>query len=186
MLLGGVAEIFLGVRAEGQSLENIATPLTVEEAEADPHEQCPIQAARDLGGSAEQVAGEHGMRRIRRSAERAEHERHGKRRFRPAPARRSTPPARSARPAPRAAARRRPTRPWTARSRPWPAPRSGTAQCAGEPWPPWPGAIAGAWALLGNAGAGPVEPAGPASTCQIVAAGPHRGEAGAPQKGDER
>src|SRR5918999_1975147 len=28
MALGGIAELFLGVRAEGQSLENIAKPLT--------------------------------------------------------------------------------------------------------------------------------------------------------------
>jgi hypothetical protein len=34
MALGGVAELFFGVRAEQQSLENIAKPLTVEEAEA--------------------------------------------------------------------------------------------------------------------------------------------------------
>ena len=30
MVLGGVAEVFLGVKAEGQSLESIAQPLTVE------------------------------------------------------------------------------------------------------------------------------------------------------------
>jgi MFS family permease len=34
MALGGIAELFLGVRAEQQSLENIATPLTAEEADA--------------------------------------------------------------------------------------------------------------------------------------------------------
>jgi hypothetical protein len=34
MALGGVAELFLGVRAEQRPLENIAKPLTVEEAEA--------------------------------------------------------------------------------------------------------------------------------------------------------
>jgi MFS family permease len=33
MALGGIAELALGVRAEGQSLENTATPLTAEEAE---------------------------------------------------------------------------------------------------------------------------------------------------------
>lgn len=31
MIAGGVVEIFLGVRAEGQSLESIAMPLTAEE-----------------------------------------------------------------------------------------------------------------------------------------------------------
>jgi hypothetical protein len=35
MGLGGVAELVLGVRAEGKSLENIATPLTAEESDAD-------------------------------------------------------------------------------------------------------------------------------------------------------
>ncbi len=34
MILGGLAEIFFGVRAERQSLEDIATPLTAEDAEA--------------------------------------------------------------------------------------------------------------------------------------------------------
>jgi MFS family permease len=36
MALGGIAELLFGVRAEQQSLENIARPLTAEEAEADP------------------------------------------------------------------------------------------------------------------------------------------------------
>ena len=35
MVLGGVVEAFLGVRAEGQSLESIAQPLTVEDANED-------------------------------------------------------------------------------------------------------------------------------------------------------
>jgi MFS family permease len=33
MIVGGVVEAFLGVKAEGQSLENIAKPLTAEDAE---------------------------------------------------------------------------------------------------------------------------------------------------------
>jgi MFS family permease len=41
MALGGVAELFLGVRAEQQSLERIAKPLTAEEAEADAAGQPP-------------------------------------------------------------------------------------------------------------------------------------------------
>jgi hypothetical protein len=32
MILGGLAELVFGVKAEGQSLENIAKPLTVEDA----------------------------------------------------------------------------------------------------------------------------------------------------------
>ena len=35
MIIGGIAEVFFGVKAEGQSLENIAKPLTVEDAEDD-------------------------------------------------------------------------------------------------------------------------------------------------------
>jgi MFS family permease len=86
MAIGGIAELFLGVRAEGKSLENIATPLTAEEAEADPHEQGAIQAARELGRTTEQAheaARARNMRILRRGAERAEHERHGWRRLRP-------------------------------------------------------------------------------------------------------
>jgi hypothetical protein len=33
MIAGGVVEIFLGVKAEGQSLESIAMPLTAEDDE---------------------------------------------------------------------------------------------------------------------------------------------------------
>ena len=35
MIIGGIVEIFLGIRAEGQSLESIAKPLTAEDAESD-------------------------------------------------------------------------------------------------------------------------------------------------------
>jgi MFS family permease len=35
MIIGGIVEAFLGVKAEGQSLEDIATPLTAEDAESD-------------------------------------------------------------------------------------------------------------------------------------------------------
>jgi hypothetical protein len=88
MALGGLAELLLGVRAEGKSLENIATPLTAEEAGADPHEQGAIQAAREPPRATDQahrVARERNMRIMRRAAERAEHERHGWERVRPGP-----------------------------------------------------------------------------------------------------
>ncbi|MDT7705569.1 MAG: hypothetical protein QOG20_1176 [Pseudonocardiales bacterium] len=88
MALGGIAELVLGVRAEGKSLENIATPLTAEEAEADPHEQGAIQTAREPARTTEQehqAALSRNMRILRRSAERAEHERHGLGRLRPGP-----------------------------------------------------------------------------------------------------
>ena len=35
MIVGGVVAIFLGVHAEGESLENIAKPLTAEDADSD-------------------------------------------------------------------------------------------------------------------------------------------------------
>jgi MFS family permease len=41
MALGGVAELLFGVRAEQQSLENIARPLTAEEADAAPGDVAP-------------------------------------------------------------------------------------------------------------------------------------------------
>jgi MFS family permease len=47
MILGGVAEIFFGVKAEGESLESIAQPLTVEEASSptgSPAEPTPTPA----------------------------------------------------------------------------------------------------------------------------------------------
>jgi hypothetical protein len=48
MGLGGVAELVLGVRAEGKSLENIATPLTAEESDADrPGADRARRASRD-------------------------------------------------------------------------------------------------------------------------------------------
>jgi hypothetical protein len=49
MALGGIAELVLGVRAEGRPLENIATPLTAEEEAADPVDRAAIRAARDIG-----------------------------------------------------------------------------------------------------------------------------------------
>ncbi|NMH99291.1 MFS transporter [Pseudonocardia acidicola] len=86
MALGGIAELIFGVRAEGKSLENIATPLTAEEAEADPRRQGEIQAARELNRRTDQeheAARARNMRILRRAAERAEHERAGLRRARP-------------------------------------------------------------------------------------------------------
>ena len=45
MIIGGVTEIFLGVKAEGESLENIAKPLTAEDDSASPgHEHAPQPA----------------------------------------------------------------------------------------------------------------------------------------------
>lgn len=41
MIVGGLTELVLGVRAEGRSLEDIAQPLTAEDAEADGPEPQP-------------------------------------------------------------------------------------------------------------------------------------------------
>jgi MFS family permease len=78
MALGGIAELFLGVRAEQQSLENIAKPLTAEEAEADA-----------LGRPPERVAAEPQRdQRIRERAERRrQRARRGGRRYMPGPGR---------------------------------------------------------------------------------------------------
>ncbi|HEX3294800.1 MAG TPA: MFS transporter [Solirubrobacterales bacterium] len=79
MLIGGVTEIFLGVRAEQQSLENIARPLTAEEADAAAAEGV---AAKD--GSYPESENEQRIRE--RVARKRARERAGARRFRPGPA----------------------------------------------------------------------------------------------------
>jgi MFS family permease len=67
MALGGIAELFFGVRAEQQSLENIAKPLTAEEAE----QETPARGRED-------------QERVRaRSVRRRQHDRSGLRRVRP-------------------------------------------------------------------------------------------------------
>jgi MFS family permease len=75
MALGGVAELVFGVRAEGQSLERIARPLTAEEADA-------TEAPREPETEEERKRSE----RIReRAARHAQRERQGLRRLRPGP-----------------------------------------------------------------------------------------------------
>jgi MFS family permease len=71
MALGGLAELRFGVRAEGQSLESIAKPLTAEEAEAAPA-AAPPPTAQD-----ERIRARGDRRRAR--------ERAGLRRWRPGP-----------------------------------------------------------------------------------------------------
>ncbi|MFD1935596.1 MFS transporter [Nonomuraea mangrovi] len=88
MALGGVAELAFGVRAEQQSLENIAMPLTAEEAEADPAQQAVlVRAGREAGLSEEgrRQLHERDERIQLRSARRRDWERSGLRRFRPGP-----------------------------------------------------------------------------------------------------
>ncbi|MEV2227416.1 MFS transporter [Streptomyces phaeochromogenes] len=85
MALGGLAEVFFGVRAEQQSLENIARPLTAEEAEADWRNEPAPQDARDhlRPAHVRQAAHERDLRIADRSARRRERERAGARRYRP-------------------------------------------------------------------------------------------------------
>jgi hypothetical protein len=77
MALGGIAELFLGVRAEGRSLESVAKPLTAEEAEA---AQSGVEHLAAPGTGAERAERIH-----ERAARRRERERSGARRFRPGP-----------------------------------------------------------------------------------------------------
>jgi MFS family permease len=71
MALGGLAELLFGVRAEQQSLENIAKPLTAEEAEG------VAPAPRPEGPREDRIR--------ERTAARREHESAGMQRFRPGP-----------------------------------------------------------------------------------------------------
>jgi MFS family permease len=72
MAIGGIVELILGVRAEQQPLENIAKPITAEEAEE----------GTEAEDDSERRAAEE---RDRRNRERWERERMGLRRFRPGP-----------------------------------------------------------------------------------------------------
>jgi MFS family permease len=72
MAVGGIVELFLGVRAEKQPLENIAKPITAAEAEEGTPEE-------DDGTDSE------AEERDRRMRERRERERLGLRRYRPGP-----------------------------------------------------------------------------------------------------
>ena len=69
MAFGGIVELFLGIRAEGEQLEDIAAPLTAEAAEGDGDDD--QRAARELTE--------------KRHRERAERERTGRRRYRLGP-----------------------------------------------------------------------------------------------------
>jgi MFS family permease len=90
MAIGGIAELFLGVRAEQESLENIAKPLTAEEAEgetlAGAEGEVPAAAAAEGGGEGETDADRERQERIRARSERIRaRETAGRRRYRPGP-----------------------------------------------------------------------------------------------------
>ncbi len=77
MALGGVAELFLGVRAENTQLEDVAKPLTAEEAETG--------KLAGEGEDGERTEDDNVQRWRERDEHRAERERAGRRRYRPGP-----------------------------------------------------------------------------------------------------
>ena len=90
MAVGGVAELFFGVRAEQESLEDIAKPLTAEEAEEGPEEdeagadQESKGRERPEAGRVRRQPSREADRRIRERVERRRRrERAGLRRYRP-------------------------------------------------------------------------------------------------------
>jgi MFS family permease len=87
MAIGGIAEIFLGVSAEKQSLEDVAKPLTARDAEEGRGEGEPEAVERGekeapAGALAKPPADETAMERWRRRQDR---QRFGSRRYRPGP-----------------------------------------------------------------------------------------------------
>ncbi len=92
MALGGIAELFLGVKAEQQSLEDVAKPLTAEEAEEDKGEHGDKERAEGRGQTFDQgqkqpsdARAERNRRIEARSRRLSQRERTGPRRYRPGP-----------------------------------------------------------------------------------------------------
>jgi MFS family permease len=94
MLIGGIAELVLGVRAEGRSLEDIAKPLTAEEAEGKPlagaEDEVPVAAGAGDGAAPDTAerdreAHERAERIRARTARQQARETSGRRRYRPGP-----------------------------------------------------------------------------------------------------
>ena len=83
MAIGGIAEIFLGVNAEQEQLEDIAKPLTAEEAETG---KLAGEGEGEDEGAADEPTGRE-RRWQEREERRTSRERSGGRRFRPGPAR---------------------------------------------------------------------------------------------------
>src|SRR5262249_44680293 len=78
MAVGGIAELFLGVNAEQTQLEDVAKPLTAEEAESG-------ELAGDESADAEQQPSDDEERWRERSDRRSRLEREGRRRYRLGP-----------------------------------------------------------------------------------------------------
>ncbi len=87
MAIGGIAEIFLGVRAEQQSLEDVATPITAEDGGGDEADEGEGEGegGADREPSEQRRAADRERWIRERGARRAAWERAGARRFRPGP-----------------------------------------------------------------------------------------------------
>ena len=85
MAVGGIAEMFLGVRAEQQPLEDIATPITAEATEDGDSGRGDGEDEDGEAARARQAADERERRIRERSRSRSMWERTGARRFRPGP-----------------------------------------------------------------------------------------------------
>jgi hypothetical protein len=85
MAIGGIAEIFLGVRAEQQPLEEVATPITAEEAQGEGEAKAEGREEDDEQAKARQAAAERARRVRERAQRRQAWERTGRRRYRPGP-----------------------------------------------------------------------------------------------------
>ncbi|HEY1484578.1 MAG TPA: MFS transporter, partial [Micromonosporaceae bacterium] len=95
MAVGGIAELLFGVEAAGEQLEDIAQPLTVEDAEGqtpmESEDGEPAERSADSGGEDDSAVAE---RRIRERIERRRtRDRTGVRRYRPGPGYGSRSPA---------------------------------------------------------------------------------------------
>jgi MFS family permease len=82
MLVGGIVEIFFGVKAEQQALEDIAKPLTVEDAEEGDAEEGPSRGEGEEDRGPERRPDRGTSDRVQ---QRRERERTGRRRYRPGP-----------------------------------------------------------------------------------------------------
>jgi hypothetical protein len=86
MAIGGITELILGVRAEGQALEDIAKPLTAEDAEKGRGEAEPEAVERgEKEAPAGAVAPAPDERTLERHRNRESRQRAGARRYRPGP-----------------------------------------------------------------------------------------------------
>jgi MFS family permease len=86
MAVGGIAEIFLGVRAEQKPLEDVATPISAETTEGDGgEEKTGEREEQDERAQARRAAADRDRRIRERAQRRQTWERTGRRRYRPGP-----------------------------------------------------------------------------------------------------